>query len=123
MLNGLHTGGRIFGYRRVPIESATKLDGFRRPAIAGVRLEIDPSQAPMIRRIFERYAGGHSMKRIAIDMNRESILSPQPQKGRVARSWAQSSVRHILLNERYRGVAVWAKTKKVRSPNGKRIYQ
>jgi hypothetical protein len=64
------------------------------------------------------------MRRIAKNLNRDGISSPQPPKGRVTRSWAQSSVRHILLNERYRGVVFWGKTKKVRSPEtGKRIYQ
>jgi hypothetical protein len=59
------------------------------------------NQALTIRRIFERYAGGHSMKRIAIALNRDGTLSPQPREGR-SQSRAQSSVRHILLNERYR---------------------
>jgi site-specific DNA recombinase len=122
-LNGLHTGGRVFGYRGVPIESATERDNYGRPKIRGVRLAVDPDQAPTIRRIFERYAAGHSMKRIAIDLNRDAILSPQPREGR-SQSWAQSSVRHILLNERYRGLVAWGKTKKERSPEtGKRIYR
>jgi site-specific DNA recombinase len=122
-LQGLHTGGRVFGYRHVPIESATKQDSYGRPVIEGVRLAIDPDQAPTIRRIFERYAAGHSMKRIAIDLNRDGIASPQPREGR-SQSWAQSSVRHILLSERYRGVVIWGKTKKLLSPEtGKRIYR
>jgi site-specific DNA recombinase len=63
------------------------------------------------------------MKRIAIDLNRDAIASPQPREGR-SQSWAQSSVRHILLNERYRGVVIWGKTRKLRSPEtGKRIYR
>jgi site-specific DNA recombinase len=122
-INGLHTGGRVFGYRHVPIESATKQDSYGRPTIEGVRLQVDENQAAIIRRIFERYAGGDSMKRIAIDLNRDGILSPQPREGR-PQSWAQSSVRHILLNERYRGVVFWGKTKKIRSPEtGKRVYR
>jgi site-specific DNA recombinase len=122
-INGLHTGGRVFGYRHVPIESATKQDSYGRPAIEGVRLHVDENQAATVRRIFERYAGGDSMKRIAIELNRDGILSPQPREGR-PQSWAQSSVRHILLNERYRGVVLWGKTKKIRSPEtGKRVYR
>jgi DNA invertase Pin-like site-specific DNA recombinase len=85
-LNGLHTGGRVFGYRRVPIENSTERDSHGRPVIAGVRLEVDPKQAAVVRRIFQRYAAGDSMKRIAIDLNDEGILSPQPQKGRVSQS-------------------------------------
>ena len=100
-LQGLHTGGRVFGYRHVPIESSTKRDSYGRPAIEGVRLAIDPNQAPTVRRIFERYPAGDFMKRIAVDLNRDGVASPQPREGR-SQSWAQSSVRHILLNERYR---------------------
>jgi site-specific DNA recombinase len=123
-LKGLHTGGRVFGYRNVPIESSTKFDAHGRPLIEAVRLEVEPAQASTICRIFERYAAGHSMKRIAIELNDEGVLSPQPQKGRVSRSWCQSSIRHILLNERYRGLVIWGRNRKVRSPRtGKRIYE
>jgi site-specific DNA recombinase len=123
-LNGLHTGGRVFGYRRVPIESSTERDSHGRPVISGVRLAVDPDQAATVRRIFERYVAGHSLKRVAVDLNTEGVLSPQPQKGRIAQSWCPSSVRHILHNERYRGVVIWGKTQKVRSPETqKRIYR
>jgi site-specific DNA recombinase len=123
-LNGLHTGGRVFGYRRVPIESSTQRDSHGRPIIAGVKLEVDPNQAATVRRIFERYAAGDSMKRIAIHLNGEGIASPLPQKGRVSQSWCPSSIRHILYNERYRGAMLWGKTAKVRShETGKRIYR
>jgi site-specific DNA recombinase len=123
-IEGLHTGGRVFGYLHVPIENSNKRDAHGRPAIEGVRLEVEPAQAATIKRIFERYAAGHSMKRIAIDMNNEGILSPQPQKGRVSQSWCQSSIHHILHNERYRGVVIWGKTYKLHShETGKRIYR
>lgn len=123
-LSGLHTGGRVFGYRGVPIESTTERDPHGRPKISGVKLAVDPDQVPTVQRIFERYAAGDSLKRIAIDLNDAGILSPQPQKGRVSRSWCPSSVRHILHNERYRGMVIWGKTQKVRSQEtGKRIYR
>jgi site-specific DNA recombinase len=123
-LNGLHTGGRVFGYRGVPIESSTERDSHGRLKISGVKLAVDPDQAPTVQRIFERYAAGDSLKRIAIDLNDAGVPSPQPQKGRVSRSWCPSSVRHILHNERYRGLVIWGKTQKVRSQEtGKRIYR
>jgi site-specific DNA recombinase len=123
-LHGLHTGGRVFGYQRVPIESQTQRDSYGRAVIHGVRLQVDPGQAATICRIFELYARGDSMKRIAIALNDDGILSPQPQKGRVSQSWCPSSVRHILLNERYRGTVTWGRAVKVRSPEtGKRIYR
>ncbi len=123
-IEGLHTGGRVFGYRRVPIENKGRLDSYGRPVIEGVRLEVEPGQAATVRRIFERYAAGHSFKRIALDLNGEGISSPQPQRGRVSQSWCPSSIRTILYNERYRGVGVWGKTVKLRSPEtGKRVYR
>jgi hypothetical protein len=64
------------------------------------------------------------MKRIALDLNDAEIASPQPQKGRISRSWCPASIQHILHNERYRGVMIWGKTVKVRSQEtGKRIYR
>jgi site-specific DNA recombinase len=122
-LNGLHTGGRVFGYRRVPIQSITERDSYGRPKIEGVTLAVEPDQARTVHRIFERCAAGHSLKWIAIGLNDEGILSPQPQKGRIARSWCPSSVRYILHNERYRGVAFWGRTQKVRSETGRCIYR
>jgi len=103
-LGGLHIGGRVFGYRRVPIESAKQRDSHGRPVIDGVKLEVEPAEAATVRRIFERYAAGDSMKRIALDLNDAGIASPQPQKGRISRSWCPASIQHILHNERYRGV-------------------
>jgi site-specific DNA recombinase len=121
-LKGLHTGGRVFGYLRVP-ESTTETESHGRPVIKGVRLEVDPNQAATIRRIFERYATGDSMKRIAMDLNGEGIASPQPRKGR-SQSWCPSSIHHILHNERYRGMVIWGKTFKLRSQETrKRIYK
>jgi site-specific DNA recombinase len=120
-LRGLHTGGRVFGYKRMPIEN-DELDSHGRPLIVGVRLEVDEEQASTVRTIFQRYGDGESMKRIAIYLNDKGIKSPQPQKGRVSRSWCPSSVRHILLNERYRGIVIWGRTTKVRSPEtGNRV--
>jgi len=123
-IHGLHTGGRVFGYRRVPIESQTEHDSHGRSVIQGVTLEVDQEQAATVRRIFQRYANGDSLKRIAISLNSEQVASPQPQRGRVSQSWCPSSVRHILLNERYRGLMIWGRTFKVRSPEtGRRIYR
>jgi site-specific DNA recombinase len=122
-LNGLHTGGRCFGYRNVPIEDATRVDQHGRPLITGVRLEVREDQAAIVRRIFEMYAGGNSLQKIAKQLNAEHVISPQPQKGRISRSWCPSSIRTILRNERFHGRVVWGKTVKVRSKSGKRIYK
>ena len=108
---GLHTGGRCYGYRRVK-------DG------CSVHLEIEDSEAAVVRRIFQMYADGHSLKQVAKKLNAEGISSPQPQLGRIQRSWAPSAVRHILHNERYIGTVVWNRKHKVRNPRtGRRVYR
>jgi len=122
-LTGFHTGGRCFGYHNLPIEDASHVDQHGRPIITGVRLEVRQDQAAIVRRIFEMYAGGNSLQRIAKTLNAEGVVSPQPQKGRISRSWCPSSIRSVLRNERYCGRVVWGKTVKVRSKTGKRVYR
>jgi len=122
-LTGLHTGGRCFGYRNVPLRMRRMLTSMGGQTITGVRLEVHQDQAATVRRIFELYAGGNSLQRIAKQLNAESVVSPQPQMGRISRSWCPSSIRTILRNERYRGRAIWGKTVKVRSSSGMRIYR
>ena len=122
-LSGLHTGGRCFGYRNVPIEDVSRVDQHGRRLITGVRLEVREDQAGIVRRIFQMYADGNSLQRIAKQLNAERVVSPQPQKGRISRSWCPSSIRTILRNERFRGRVIWGKTVKVRSKSGKRVYK
>lgn len=122
-LSGLHPGGRCFGYRNVPVEDPERVDQHGRPVITGARLQVLEDQAAIVRRIFTMYAGGNSLQKIAKLLNAEGIISPQPQKGRISRSWCPSSIRTILRNERFRGRVVWGKTVKVRSRAGKRIYK
>jgi site-specific DNA recombinase len=58
---GLHTGGRCFGYRSVPIEDDSLRDPYGKPKVVGVRLEIEPHQAEVVRQIFAMYASGRSL--------------------------------------------------------------
>jgi site-specific DNA recombinase len=110
-LKALHTGGRVFGYRSE-----------RGPD--GVRLEIVEDEAVTVRRMFDLYSKGQSLKRVAYLLNAEGVKSPQPQKGRVSQSWCVSSVRHILKNRRYQGQIIWNTKRKVRVPGtGRRIYR
>jgi site-specific DNA recombinase len=112
-LRGFHTGGRCFGYT-----SVKEADG-------SAKLEVSPVEAQVINRIYSLYAeSGYSMKRIAHTLNAEGVLSPQPQKGRLNRSWCVSSVRHILLNARYTGKTTWNTRRKIRVPGtGKRVFR
>jgi hypothetical protein len=89
-----------------------------------VKLEIVEHEAVTIRRMFELYSKGQSLKRVAYLLNAEGVKSPQPQKGRVSQSWCVSSVRHILKNRRYKGQIIWNTKRKLRVPGtGRRIYR
>jgi site-specific DNA recombinase len=108
---GLHTGGRCFGYRS-------------RKDSDGVRLEICEPEAIVVRRIFNLYADGLSLKAIAKKLNADGVQSPKPQSGRVSRSWCPSSIRVILRNERYVGKVIWSRKHKVRDPRtGRRVFR
>jgi len=77
----------------VPIEDAARVDQHGRPLITGVRLEVREDEAASVRRIFEMYAGENSLQKIAKQLNADGVVSPQPQKGRISRSWCPSSIR------------------------------
>jgi site-specific DNA recombinase len=122
VLQGLVAGGRCHGYRNIPIEDPTKMAKYGRPAVIGVRAEIDEEQAAVIVRIFEMCAEGMSLAQIAKTLNAEGVVSPQLSRNRKQRSWGTSSIREMLYNERYRGILVWNRTQKVRNPEtGKKV--
>ena len=92
------TGGRVFGYDNVSVNSH-------------VERRIHEAEAAIVRRIFDLCASGSGLKRIAIQLNDEGAPSPRAQQGR-PRGWAPSSVREVLYRPLYRGEIVWNKTKK-----------
>ena len=106
---GLHTGGKCFGYHS-------------RKDPDGVRLEVFEPEAAIVRKIFQLYADGNSLKTIAKRLNRDGIGSPQPQQGRISRSWCPSTIRVFLHNPRYIGQVVWSRKHKVQDPRtGRRV--
>lgn len=111
---GLHTGGRCFGYRSVHVEEIGGRTGHskRQPT----KLVQEPEEAAIVMRIFEMYADGYSLKGIAKKLNAERVPSPRPALGRIQQSWCPSSIRTILNNDRYRGVVTFGKTRKVFNP-------
>ena len=122
VLNRLHPGGRCYGYLNVPIEDPTRTAKYGRPAVSGVRLEIHSEQAAVVRRIFQMYAEGQGLARIAKVLNEEGVPAPQPPRTRTLRAWCPSSIQEMLRNERYRGVQVWNRTQKQRNPEtGRKI--
>ncbi len=118
-LRGLHTGGYCFGYRSNAILDSTQTDAHGRPLIVGARLVVDEAQAETVRRIFTLYSSGRSLKQIARLLNAEGVPSSRP--GRTGSAWCHSSVRKILLNDRYRGLVFWGRTRNVRTPKGGQV--
>lgn len=84
--------------------------------------EIDPEQAAVVRRIYERFLAGDSLATIADDLTADGIPTPAG-KGK----WHRERISSILTNEKYKGDAIINKTyivdcisKKVKVNNGER---
>jgi site-specific DNA recombinase len=116
ILRGLNAGGSCYGYRNVPIEDHSRRGEHGRPAVIGVRFEIDEAQAVVIRWIFDWYGNGDSLATIAKRLNAEGITSPERPHRQSIRAWAPSGVREILRNEKYHGKLVWGRSTKIRDP-------
>jgi recombinase/recombinase-like zinc beta ribbon protein len=93
-----------FGYHNVPIFSGTDANGI--PIRSHTIREIDPEQARIVVSIFETFAAGRGLKFIANDLNTRGITPPTPRTGGIG-GWSTSSVRAILKNPIYQGIARW----------------
>ena len=117
---GYNAGGVVYGYDNVPIY-AMNGDGERTKTHTDYR--INETEADVLRRMFRMYADGHGLVTVAKAMNgdpRYAELSrryfdgmrpPAPRKG--TGSWAPSSVRKILYNQRYTGIVPFGRKRKV----------
>ena len=84
--------------------------------------EIDPDQAVVVKRIYERFLAGDSLATIANDLNTDGIPTPSG-----IGQWQRGTIESILTNEKYKGDAILNKTyirdclsKKVMINNGER---
>lgn len=84
--------------------------------------EIDPEQAEIVKRIYQRFLSGDSMGTIADDLNADGVATPSGEG-----IWRRGRIASILTNEKYKGDAVLNKTyvvdcltKKVKINNGER---
>ncbi len=101
---GFHAGGRCFGYQNETVEGA------------GSRRVIDYEQAKVVVRIFEMSASGLSLKKIAKQLNDESIPTSRPRAGKRYATWCPTALRAMLRNELYSGRVVWNRTQFVKRP-------
>jgi len=103
-LAGFSTGGSQYGYRTIAEANPNDVEHPRKLWV------IDENEADIVRRIFDLYdRGAASYKSIAETFNRERI--PAPRDGRkghkIGFGWNHTSVRSILMNEKYIGVWTW----------------
>jgi DNA invertase Pin-like site-specific DNA recombinase len=105
---GHNAGGRVFGYRNVEVRATG-------PTGDEVRLrteyEIDPEQAAVVRRIFELYAAGEGYRGITRILNDEGVAAPRAGR-RGSGTWGPTTIRSMILNERYRGFVPWNRYQK-----------
>src|SRR5262249_56026538 len=100
----------VYGYTNLEVLSPEPgSDG--RPTRLHVVRRIHPEQAAVVQRIFELYASGLGITRIAKRLNAEHV--PPLRRDRSRHGWAPTAIREILHRELYRGVAIWNRTQNV----------
>jgi site-specific DNA recombinase len=116
---GYNAGGVVYGYDNVQVFSEGGGEDAKK---SHTDYKINPAQADVLRRMFRMYAAGHGHPTIAKTLNGDSryaALSKRyfggarpasPRKG--TGSWAPSSVRVMLRNERYTGVVAYGLRRK-----------
>lgn len=102
-LGGFWAGGRVFGYKTVDEENPPD------PAHPRKRAVIDEAQAELVRRVFGMFEDGLGFKKIAARLNEEGIAAPNDggRGNKNGRGWGPSTIRAMLLNERYIGRSIW----------------
>lgn len=111
-LKGLNTGGRCYGYEGVDVDSVVGADG-----VPAKQRQIIESEAAMIRRIFQMYADGLSLKMITKTLNRERIPPPRRRRGRDFQTWCPSAIREMLRRDLYIGRIVWNRRQYLKVPH------
>lgn len=107
VLKGYNAGGACYGYKNVEeTDPNGKGDG-----VIGVRLEIIPEQAEVVRRIFTMYANGFSLDRVARTLRADGVPAPRPPRRNSVRGWSADGIAHILRNKKYIGINEWGRTK------------
>ncbi len=113
--DGKSGGGNAYGYDVVRTFDATG------EPVRGER-RINPSEAQIIREIFDRYAGGASPRKIAMELNARGVSAPR------GGAWSASTLNGnrargtgVLNNEMYIGRLVWNRLRYAKDPEtGKR---
>ncbi len=114
-LAGFWAGGRCYGYATVEEENPPDPDHPRKRPV------IDEKQAEVVRRVFGLFNDGWSLKRIASLLNEEGLAAPNDggRGNKNGRGWGHTTIRAMLMNERYIGRFVWNQHKWLRASGRK----
>jgi hypothetical protein len=97
----------------VPIYDETRKGPWGQLAVIGVKQEIVPEQAKVVRSIMEMRANGLSFGRIARALTADGIEPPRnPNKAGIP-AWYPSTIKEITKNELYRGMRIWKRVQNV----------
>ncbi len=114
-LGGFSTGGRCYGYATVLEENPPDPERPRK------RFVLDPVDAAVVRRVFQLFVEGVSLKNLASMLNEEGIAAPNDggRGNKRGRGWGHTTIRAMLSNERYLGRVTWNQSKWLRVPGRK----
>ena len=121
---GLSAGGRVFGYRSVPVPDPTgRTDASGDPLIIGMKRVVHEPEAAVVRRAFELRLEGRSVSDIVDALAKENAPAPNPGRRKDRkRGWNVSSLSYILKNPIYRGDLLYKREKFVKNrQTGKRL--
>ena len=115
-LAGYNPGGKTYGFTSV--EEANPADATK----PRHRLVIEPTEAAIVRRVFEAFAAGNSPRTIAVTLNGEKVPAAHDGgKGhKDVAGWVHTSIRSMLRNRRYVGEVVWNAFKWKKTAKGTR---
>ena len=115
---GYSAGGRVYGYRsESDWDPSGATDRFGRPRRFGVRVKIEPTEADVVRRIFQWSSEGLGLKSICARLNEGRVPSPHSGASRNPwGSWCVGTVRTILYNPKYIGDWTYNRTQWIKKP-------
>ena len=90
-----------YGYNRVMVQDGAK----KRPM-----LEVNETEATLVRRMFQMADGGKTLLDITKTLNQEGIASPK------GKNWRKTTIYKLLTNEVYTGTMVWGAHSKDKAP-------
>lgn len=112
------TGNKVYGYDNVPVYGEA-LDATGQKKRQHVVRQINTSQAKAVVRIFEQFASGFGLARIAKGLNEDHVLPPHGG----SLGWCPTAIRDMLKRDLYRGIVWWNRTQTVQRGGTKRQRQ